>query len=155
MTAIRLECFGLAFFYRFGDNLSVKNNLLTKEYLQHRNISNVWDDLSTYNSLAAKSATHGADPSTMTGRGRISLVNNTRIELFKKYHSDGFDDICVSRALNRFGTRIEFAIQYLISNLSKMLNYDFNEEAKAILISRTTDFYISCTTDLKKIKIVG
>ena len=82
------------------------------------------------------------------------MVNNMRVELFRKYNSEGFDNICVARALNRFGIRIELAIQYLISNLSKMLDYEFNEDAKVILISRTADFYACCTKDFKKIKII-
>lgn len=154
MTAIWLECFGLAFFYRFGDKLSLKNNLLTREYLLEGNKSSVWDDLGIYNSYAAKSATYGSDSSTMSGRARISLVNNMRVELFNKYHSDGFDDVCIARTLNRYGTKIEVSIHFLVLNLSNVLKYEFNENAKSIFVSRTFDFYMTCMTDLKKIKIV-
>lgn len=154
MAAIRLECFGLAMYYKLGDNISIENNLVTEKYLTSRDILNVWDDLGTYNSFAAKSATHGADPSTMKGRARISLINTTRVELFKKYHFKGFNDVCIARALNRFGTSIELAVQYLILNLTKMLAYDLNEEATSILISKTFDFYILCASSLKKVKIV-
>ena len=63
MAAIKLECFGLAWYYRFGDKHTVDNCVVTKKYLQEHTLLNIWEDLGSYNSEAAKSATYGANES--------------------------------------------------------------------------------------------
>ena len=155
IAAIKLECFGLAFFYRFGEKLSVENSIITKKYLYNRDLLIVWELQKSYNSIVAKSATDTLDPSSIKGRATISFVVSMRTEHFKEYHSKGFDDVCVARALNRFLTNIDLSIQYLVLNFSQVLDYEFNDKARGILHSRISEFYTSCMYDLKKIKIVG
>ena len=153
ITTIKYECFGLAWFYKFGDKCSIDMNLITKDYLLANSLETIWENLGSYNNAGAESATHGSESSTAAGRAKLSFVNNIRVDLFRKYTSQGLDNFCVARALNRSMTKIELTVQFLIIHLSQKLNYDFNNEALNILCSRVFDFYSTSKEAIKDIKI--
>ena len=101
ILSLRFELFSLAWFHQFGNNLAVANSIFTKQYLVDKGKEDLWDKAEPYNQAIATSATHGCTSSTASGRVRLLLVNETRMDLFDKYYNENIDAKCVARAINR------------------------------------------------------
>jgi hypothetical protein len=155
---IRFELFSLAWFHQFGDKSSIQQTIFTNEYLIKNNRVDIWYNTESYTQAIAQSATHDCDDSTAFGRTRLISVATMRQDLFDKYYNDGFDALCVARALNKYGTQsnwqsLGITLFYLVITLCKNLNYTFNEKAGEILGTILKGFYDGCKQSLEKIKV--
>ena len=157
---IKFQLFALAWFHQFGDKIAIANSFFTYKYLQNKTREDIWDDSLSYNQVISKSATYGCDPDTMSGRARLSFVNVTKVELFKKYANEGLDTKCVARVLNRYGTesswnRLSVTLGFLAANLCERLDCDLNAEARFILIAELKGIYDGIKQKLESIKIIA
>jgi len=103
LRALRLEMIGTAWTHEAKAEAALAVSEATKEYLSSSGRLDLWEAMTDYNAAVAESATYGADPKSGTGRALIVLVNNGRMDLFKKW-LEGRDVEAVARVANRFGS---------------------------------------------------
>lgn len=90
MKAMNLELFSLALFNIVNDfKKSLQHSMFTMNYLKNKTQTEIWEIMSKYNSIIAKTAVideHGEpmDSSSATGRMTITRVNQTRMNLFEQ-----------------------------------------------------------------------
>lgn len=104
MTVLRFEVFGIAWLHEVGDKLVAAQSEFTKEYLEKRGELDIWESIEPYNQAVARSSTLGQKPDTASGRAYLVFVDSMRMQLFEKWHKQGFDPKCVARAANRLST---------------------------------------------------
>jgi hypothetical protein len=98
MTAMHLELFALAFLKRFSNfEQAVQHSIFTLRYLQNKGRSDIWEAMGKYNTVIAQTATMDASGQQMSGdtaigRMRITQVNLSRFETFKKWVKPRFSD---------------------------------------------------------------
>lgn len=159
ILCLKFEIFSLAWFHQFADKLAIANSIFTKQYLIKKGGKELWEKAMPYNQAIAASATHDCNSSTVSGRGRIVLVNTVRMDLFKKYYNENIDGQCVTRAINRYGTyekweMLSITLAYVVMELCKNLNCNLNDEAQFQLIAVLKGFYDGSKQNLENIKII-
>jgi hypothetical protein len=157
---LRLELFSLAWFHEFGHKSSIEQAVFTKAYLNNKGLISIWEAIEPYNQAIAKSALHGYTSDTMNGRVQILDVNKTRMDLFKKYHSEGVDNKCIARALNKYGTqrswdRLSISLHYLTHSFFLQINHEANEESIFIFVAILKGFYEGSKQSLEEIKLAS
>ena len=157
---IRFEIFSLAWFHQFGIKSSILQSLYTKDYLSKTSKIDYWDGTESYNQAIAQSTIHGCSSDTASGRARIAFVMKMRMDLFAKYLKENLDEICLTRALNRFGTSsntrpMSITLGYIAICLNNNLNCKVNEEALSYVTEIFNGFYIGVSESLEKIKLIS
>lgn len=102
---LRFELFGLAWVHQFDERSAVAQSEYTKNYLHEKERDDIWDNLEFYNQVIARSSTLGRTPTKGFDRVYLVKVNTTRMDLFSKFHDEGYDPTVVARALNRLFTK--------------------------------------------------
>jgi hypothetical protein len=105
MLGLQLEMIGTAWTHKSKESAAIGNSEFTQFYLVNRSRSDLWEVMGDYNQVVAASATHGADPSTTGGRGRIAFINSMRADLFDSWIAKGHDGEAVARVVNRLGSQ--------------------------------------------------
>jgi hypothetical protein len=160
ILVLRIELFSVAWFHEFGHKLSIEQAVFTKTYLNNKGLISLWDAIEPYNQAIAKSALHGYTSDTMTGRAHILDVNKTRVDLFTKCHSDGIDNKCIARTLNKYGTKpswdkLSISLHYLVHTFFHQLDHVANEESTFISVATLKGIYEGCKQSLEEIKLVS
>jgi hypothetical protein len=157
---LRLELFSLAWFHKFGHKYSIEQAVFTKTYLTNKGLISIWEAMEPYNQAIAKSALHGYTSDTISGRVHILDVNKTRVDLFKKYHSEGVDNKCIARSLNKYGTQpswdsLSITLHYLAYSFFLHFNHEANEESTFTFVAILKGFYEGSKQSLEEIKIAS
>ena len=105
LILLRFELFGLAWVHQFEERSAVAQSEFTKSYLHDKGRDDIWDNLEFYNQAIARSSTLGRTPTKGFDRVYLAKVDTTRLDLFKKFHTEGCDLKAVARALNRLFTK--------------------------------------------------
>ena len=125
ITALRLEMFALAFFWKFkqAEKVCIEQSLFTRRYMQEKGKLELWQIMGEYNDVVADSAVltkTGEQFSGRMGRATITLLNSMKYDAankwakidvakcFPNYATMAMDDIfkCIGRYLHRFGADI-------------------------------------------------
>ena len=105
VVLLRLEIFGLAWVHLFNERLSVVQSAFTKNYLHEKGRDDIWEGMGFYNQAIARSSTLRAGNPNNPDYAFLTKVNTTRMNLFKKFNSEGYDPTAIARALNRLFTK--------------------------------------------------
>lgn len=121
LKALRCEVVATAWTHVFNDETSLRVSQVTREVLGPE----LWEPMSHYNRMLAKSPLHGADPKSGMDRAKMVFINKSRADLFDAWHAKGWDPEVMARVFNRFGTKHAWktgkAQTYLIIALSRAL----------------------------------
>ncbi len=140
---------------------AVAQSVFTKNYLQEKNLNNIWKAMEPYNQAIARSTTIGRTPEKAFDRVFLAKVNLSRVNLFDLYHERGFDDECVARVLNRLfsedawknGITAGLLLFALCDRLGFEKDFEPNKEAHRRWFIEISDFYKKFRESLNKIKI--
>ncbi len=188
IMALRLELFSLAWLHQFGNKVAyehaqvlqenkdnskfiqdvfrsvfpaVAQSVFTKNYLQEKNLTNIWEAMENYNQTVARSTTISRTLEKAFDRVYLAKVNLSRANLFDLYHKREFDDKCVARALNRLFSEETWKRKVthglLVFTLCDRLGFgkDFepSKEAQFRLMAVIQGFYDGARQALGKIEI--
>ncbi len=179
IQTIQLELFALAWMDNFKqDNYTIPQSIFTYYYLKEKGKLNIWDAMERYNLAIAKTATMTANEQPMTGettigRATITMINNVRSELFKRWAQSNLKDsgkptkdernllTCVARVGNRLGVDIQKHNQLGNRRIAALLLFrvgwkkdaDLSPEAGYRLAVATLSMYEVPKKDLQKINL--
>lgn len=158
LRAIWLEVAGTAWTHHLKDTVALAISEFTKSYIASMQRPDLWDAMVAYNSVVARSATYGADPSRPTGRGRITFVNSMRTQLFNKWADGGHDTDAAARVANRIGSdeswRAGIAQGLLAIELTKRLGVEGSEAMWTRLAAVAHGFYSGAKEVLDEVTLV-
>jgi hypothetical protein len=152
MTAIRMEIFALVWAERFKkEKYTYPQSYITWEYLSDRERINLWELMREYNKVISDSVycnAKGEHFSGAIGRGIFTFNNSMRFELFKTWGKNNPNDeiksMCVSRALNRFGSSVKqkdcLVVKLLGNKLIERLGKNLNLNSEAFFKLTATIF---------------
>jgi hypothetical protein len=153
MKALRMELFALAWFDRFKlERYAIPQSLFTRRYLEENGRAVIWDAMSDYNRVLARSfflTRTGEEMKAREGRAKLASISGMRHEMAMKWvatnigdkHDDAFTEEdtqrlnCASRVFNRIGVDIRredcVAVKALSGGLASRLGCDagLNSEA--------------------------
>lgn len=161
IVALQFDLYALAWLHQFGDRLAVIQSVFTKDYLNERELNNIWATMEPYNQAIARSTTIGRTPEKAFDRVYLAKVNTTRVNLFEQYHKEGFDDKCVARVLNRLfsedvwkkGITAGLILFALCDRLGFGKDFEPSKEAHHRWFIEINDFYEKFRGSLSKVKI--
>ena len=157
MTVLRFEVFGIAWLHEVGDKNAAAQSEFTKSYLEEHGELDIWESIEPYNQAVARSSTLGQKPDTASGRAYLSFIDSMRMQLFEKWHKQGFDPKCVARAANRLSTeeawKKSLTPGFLMLTLCDRLGCELNEEAQFRLVAIIVGLYNGARETLNEVKI--
>jgi hypothetical protein len=157
IIVLRFEVFGLAWLHELGDKHAAAQSTFTKEYLEEQGRSDIWEAMESYNKAIARSSTLGQTKDTSTGRAYLAFLDSMRMQLFEKWHGQGFDPTCVARAANRISAeeawKKNLTPGYLMLTLCDRLDYEPNDEAQFRLVATIVGLYNGSREALREVKI--
>lgn len=104
VVLLRFELFGLAWIHQLGERLAIAQSEFTKSYLHEKGRDDIWANLEFYNTAIARSSKLGRKSTNRFDRANLETVNKMRMELFKKYSTEGYDPTTIARTVNRLFT---------------------------------------------------
>lgn len=156
MTVLRMELFGLSWLHHVGDKRAPEQSTFTKEYLDRKGMLDTWEAMEDYNKAIARSSTLGQTADTATGRAYLAFIDSMRMQMFSKWHGQGFDPQCVARAVNRLGSeeawKKSLTPGYIMLTLCDRLGYELNEEAQFRLTAAIVGLYNGAREALNEVK---
>ena len=161
IIVLQFELFALAWLYQFGDKLAIAQSTFTKNYLHEKKRDDIWDAMEPYNQAIARSSTFGKTSKNAFDRVFLAKVYKTRADLFDQFYKEGYDPICIARALNRLfsdeawrkGTTAGLLMFALCDRLGFDQNFQPNKEAHTRWFIEINDFYEKNKKSLSKYKI--
>lgn len=157
MTTIRLEVFATAWIHQFGDKLAILHGIVTKDYLEKKNLQSFWVESVPYNQAVAKSCDYEKNSNSATDRGQIGFTDSMRMQLFNDYYDKGYDPECIARTINRHSTETAWnkgmTAGFLTLALCSQLNCEINEEAMFRLTAIIRGFYDGAKEYLSDINV--
>ena len=157
MTLLRFETFGLAWFHQLGDRHAAAQSVFTKQYLEAHDRVDIWDALEPYNQAAARSSTLGNTAESAAGRAHLAFIDTTRMDLFDRWHEQGFAPEAVARAASRVGTDVAWGrgitAGFLMLTLCQRLGCEVNEEGRFRLAATIRGLYEGAKKALKAVRI--
>ena len=92
-----------------------------------------------------------------SGRARLIFVARVRMDMFTKWHDEGFDANCVARAANRLcaedAWKTGITRTYLMIALCERLGCEVNQEAQFQLVATIIGFYRGAREAIGDVKI--
>jgi hypothetical protein len=159
ITALRFEVFALAWLHQLGDKLVAAQTTFTKQYLEEEDRLDIWESMQPYNQAIAKASHHGVTSDTATGRARLLFLNRFRLDLFGKWHEQGFEPECVARGVNRLLSEVPWkdgvTRGYLMLTLCDRLGVEVNEEAQFQLIASIIGLYNGSREAIADVRITS
>lgn len=190
IIALQFELYALAWLHQFGNKvdygyaqildksssnsafvqnvfqsifLAVAQSVFTKNYLNEKNLNDIWEAMEPYNQAIARSTTIGRTPEKAFDRVYLVKVSTTRMNLFEQYHKKGLDDKCVARILNRLfsdevwkkGVATGLLLFALCDRLGFGKDFEPSKEAHHRWFIEINDFYEKDRGSLSKVKIKG
>ena len=160
IIALQFELYALAWLHQYGDKSAVTQSAFTKNYLNEKTQNDIWEAMEPYNQAIARSTTIGRTPEKAF---YLARVNTTRANLFVQYHEEGFDDICIARALNRLfseevwkrGITAGLLLFALCDRLGFGKDFEPGKEAHHRWFIEINDFYEKDRGSISKVKIIG
>jgi hypothetical protein len=165
VVLLRLEIFGLAWQYQFGERSAVAQSVFTKNYLHEKGRDDIWDNLLFYNKAIARSSTLKRKATDETDWEYLAKVVKTRADQFDQYYKEGYDPSAVARALNRLFTKDawynDITVRLLMMGLFDHLGFGpdnevwANQEAQFRFKAIIVGFYRGALQAMENIKIVN
>jgi hypothetical protein len=177
MKALQMELSALAWFDTFKlERYTFPQSLFTRRYLEENGRHVIWDAMSDYNRVLARSfflTRTGEEMKAREGRAKLASISRMRHEMAMKWiatnigdkHEDAFTEEdtrrlnCASRVFNRIGVDIRredcVAVKALSSALAARLGCDagLNSEAFFRIQSFIYGFYEGAKEAIKNVNI--
>ena len=151
MTVIHLELFAVAWMHQFGPELAIRNSIFTTDYLNRKDLHEIWGKSERYNKLLTRICTN----KDCRRCSSIAIARN-RIELTLLYK--GYDTSCILRTLNRYSSQIELEDGITINSLTFELCFRLKSKiafkATFPLATAITGFYYDTKRKLTNIKVI-
>ena len=158
LLALRLEVIAIAWLLTVKDRYAPLQSECTRTYLKYIKQDKYWMLMEPYNRATAKATTGGVDPRSRSGRAFITFINSMRTQLFDEW-VEIVSPEDASRAANRIGSETPWKDKrthvYLSYALTDQLHVEFNDAARASLLTAIQGFYDGAVEKLRQCKIVA
>lgn len=190
IIALQFELYALAWLHQFGNkvaygyaqildkssgnsafvqdvfqsiSLAVAQSVFTKNYLNKKNLNDIWEAMESYNQAIARSTIIGRTPKKAFDKVYLAKVNLSRANLFDLYHEKGLDNKSVARVLNRLfsdevwkkGITAGLLLFALCDRLGFGKDFEPSKESHRRWFIEINDFYEKGRGSLSKVKIKG
>lgn len=159
LRALWLETIGTAWTHQSKPEAAVAVSEFTKRYLSNIDRADLWEAMTDYNKVVARSVTHGADPNSGAGRARATSVNQMRFSQFKAWREQGRDLEAAARVANRCGSELSWEAGITAGFLAIRLTLRLGVEGSDLIFERLSanihGFYQGAKEALEKVELTA